>query len=223
MKRTSPKRGSLQIEDKKKSQYFQAIARKFLSHRGAPFFLSSKDLVLLDTWEKMGIPLAAVLEGIEKAFENLRQRPARKAKILSLSFCNLHVLRAFEQHRERRVGRRKKEESRDTKRRRIKAEVEKFLEHLPEDIVYLKETFIRAQKILSQREVEEKELERMEEEIENSLFWHSLEEEKEVIKKGILAEYKFRGREEFLRASKTRLIKFLRDKYRIPYISFYYY
>lgn len=223
MKGTNPERGPLEIKDKDMSHYFQAIARQFLSHRGAPFFLSSKDLVLVETWEKLGIPLSVVLEGIERSFENLRQKPAKKARVLSLSFCNLQVLRAFGQYRERLIGRSKKVESREAKRRKIKAEVEKFLGHLPEELFYLKETFVKAQKIVSRREVEEKELEQMEEKIEEALLCHSPEGEKEEIKKEILAEYKFEDKEEFQKAFETRLIKFLRDKYRIPYISFYYY
>lgn len=56
------------------SKYFQSIALHFFKHRGAPFFLSSKELDYIAGWEKMGIPLHVVLEGIERSFESYRRK-----------------------------------------------------------------------------------------------------------------------------------------------------
>jgi len=205
------------------SKYFQSIALHFFKHRGAPFFLSSKELDYIARWEKMGIPLHTVLEGIERSFEIYRPKPGRKAKIHSLAFCDLQVLKAFEQDRERKVGHKKRIVERHEKRGRAKAEVERFLAKIPHQISYLKEAYSLAQKVLSQSHVDEEELERMEGKIEELLWKNSLDEEQERVKSGVLKDYEFKQEEEFERIFKIKLIKVLRDKYKIPYISLFYY
>jgi len=218
-----PERGVVGKGEKERKEYFQSIARHFFKLRGAPFFLSSKELDLVDGWEKKEIPLHVVLEGIERSFESYRKKPGRKARIQTLGFCELHVLRAFEQYRDREVGKKKRIVDRDEKKERAKAEVLKFLKAIPLQISYLKEAYSRAQEILSKQRIDEEDLERIEEEIEELLWNNSPDEEKNRIKRSLLAEYKFRDEEEFLRAFKIKLVKVLRDRYKIPYISLYYY
>ena len=213
----------MEKKDKKRSEYFQSIARHFFKHRGAPFFLSSKDLDFISRWEKMEIPLPVVLEGIKRSFENYGRRAGRKAKIQSLAFCNLQVLKAFEQERERKVGHKKRIVERDEKRNRAKAEVQKFLETIPLQTSYLKEAYSRAQKILSKSHFNEEELERIEGEIEELLWSNSPDEEKDRVKREVSKDYEFKEEEEFVRIFKIKLVKVLRDKYKIPYISLFYY
>lgn len=208
---------------KEKSRYYQSIARHFFIERGAPFFLSSKELDLIAKWERMEIPLFIVLEGIKNAFGNYRRKPGRKARIQSLGFCNLQVLRAYEQYRERRVGQKKGVIERNEKRKRAKAEMQRFLETIPLPIEYLKEKFSQAEQILSQARFDEEQLERIEEEVEELLFMNTPEDEKGKIKAEVLVEYEFREKEEFLRIFKIKLMKFLRGKYKIPYVSLYHY
>lgn len=205
------------------SKYFQSIALHFFKHRGAPFFLSSKELDYIARWEKMGIPLHVVLEGIERSFEIYRRKPGRKTKIHSLAFCDLQVLKAFEQDRERKVGHKKRIVERHEKRDRAKAEVERFLVKIPQQISYLKEAYFLAQKVLSQSHFDEEELERIEGKIEELLWKNSVDEEKERVKSGVLKDYEFKQEEEFERIFKIKLVKVLRDKYKIPYISLFYY
>lgn len=205
------------------SKYFQSIALHFFKHRGAPFFLSSKELDYIARWEKMGIPLHVVLEGIERSFESYRRKPGRKTKIQSLAFCDLQVLKAFEQNRERKVGHKKRIVERHEKRDRAKAEVERFLAKIPQQISYLKEAYSLAQKVLSQSHFEEEELERIEGKIEELLWKNSLDEEKERVRSRVLKDYEFKQEEEFERIFKIKLVKVLRDKYKIPYISLFYY
>jgi hypothetical protein len=83
--------------------------------------------------------------------------------------------------------------------------------------------FSRAKKILSQIRLDEEELERIEEDIEELLFMKTPDEEKEKIKGEILAEFEFKEKEEFSRIFKIKAVKFLREKYKVPYISLYYY
>lgn len=206
-----------------RSQYFQAIARHFFKWRGAPFFLSSKELNLIVRWEKMGIPLRVVLEGIRRSFENSRPKRGKKGKILSLLYCDFQVLKAFEQHKERRVGERGMMLEREEKRERAKAEIEKFLGSIPPRVSFLREIYFLAQKQLSKRDLKEEELERLEEEIEEILFKNSPNEEKVEVRIEVKKEYEFRNEAEFSSIWKIKLVKLLREKHKIPYISLFYY
>jgi len=209
--------------ERESKEYFQSIARCFLGLRGSPFFLSSKELDLIARWEEMEIPLAVVLEGIERAFESHKARPGRKAKIQTLAFCELQVLRAFEQHRERKVGRRKKGVDRDEKRERAKREVQKFLETPAPPLSYLRDAYSRAQEMLSRSQSDEEELERIEAEVETLLWENSSEEEKNRVKRELRQEFEFKDEDEFKTILKIKLVKSLRDQHKIPYISLYYY
>lgn len=206
-----------------RSKYFQSIALHFFKHRGAPFFLSSKELDYVARWEEMGIPLHVVLEGIERSFEIYRRKPGRKAKIQSLAFCDLQVIKAFAQDRERKVGHKKRMVERHEKRDRAKVEVERFLGKVPSQISYLKEAYSLAQKVLSQNHFDEEELERIEGKIEELLWKNSLDEEKKRVKRGIVKDYEFKEKKEIERIFRIKLVKLLRAKYKIPYISLFYY
>lgn len=212
----------MEKKERARNRYFQEIAHEFLKSRGAPFFLSSKDLDLIAAWEKMGIPLRVALEGMERAFESYKAKPVAGQKILSLAFCKNQVLRAFEQYKERKVGAPKKGNERDRKQKRIKEEVQKFLRDIPPTLSYLNDIYAQALKVLSRGKVDEEELERMEEEIEELLFKSCPQEEKERVKKEMLEKLPHRN-EEFFSIYKTRLVKFLRETHKIPYISFFYY
>ncbi len=210
-------------KDNQRSEYYQSIARYFFKQRGAPFFLSSTELNLVENWEKMEIPLPVVLEGIKMAFDNTMRKSGRKTKIQSLAFCENQVLRAFDRHRDRRVGGERKRLERTGKKIRANAEIKKFLDILPSQIEYLKDAYSRAQRLFSQRHVDEEELERIEAEVEDLIWEHSLEEERKRVKKDVRSEYKIEEGEEFLRILRIKLVKAIRDRYKIPYISLFYY
>lgn len=210
-------------KDKQRSEYYQSIARYFFKQRGAPFFLSSTELDLVTKWEKMKIPLPAVLEGIKGAFENYRRKPGKKTRIQTLTYCEPAVLNAFDQYRERRVGHERSRMERAEKKNRASAEIRKFLDTLPETISYLQEAYSRAHRLFSLGPVDEEELERIEGEVEELLWEHTSEEERERIKADVRSEYKVEERKEFLRILRIKLVKAQRDKYKIPYISLFYY
>jgi len=70
--------------------YIEAVESHFRSARGTgSFFLSPLDWVLVETWEKRGIPLEAVIRGIDASFEKWRRRPAqaRIQMINSIAYC----------------------------------------------------------------------------------------------------------------------------------------
>lgn len=205
-----------------KSRYFQEIARFFFSLRGAPFVLSSRDQVILSSWEKLRIPLPVVVEGITRAFEGYR-RQGRARKMPALSFCDREVMRAFEEYRERKVGRRRRVVTRDEKRKKARAEVERFLRALPPEVSSLKAICGEALRLLSKKAVVEETLERLEEKLEELLFQAVPEKDKAEIKKLVQAEFKGRAREELEEISRLRLVKAWREKHKIPHLGLFYY
>lgn len=209
--------------EERRSQYFQTIARYFFEHRGAPFFLSSKELDLIAHWEKLGIPLRVVLEGMRRSFEGDKLRSKTKGKIFSLSYCDSQVLKAFQQYRERRVGKGEMVKERETKKKKAKAEVDRFLKTMPSRVIYLRDIYSQARRILSRKDFQEEELERLEEEIEELLFLRASDQEKERVKNEVRNEYGARGDEELTSIWRIKLIKLLREDNKIPYLSLFYY
>ena len=68
----------------------------------------------------------------------------------------------------------------------------------------------------------EEEVEQIEGEVEELLWQNAPDGEKARVKKEVLAGYKFKE-EEFKKIFKVKIVKVLRDKYKIPYLSLYYY
>jgi hypothetical protein len=70
--------------------YFTEIEDHFQRARGTGLFLLSPlDWALIEAWKNAGIPLEAVLRGIDQAFEKWRKRPARARihMVNSLAYC----------------------------------------------------------------------------------------------------------------------------------------
>ncbi len=70
--------------------YFTEIEEHFRIARGTGLFLISPlDWALIEAWKNSGVPLQAVLRGIDAAFDKWRSRPARARvqKVNSLAFC----------------------------------------------------------------------------------------------------------------------------------------
>src|SRR6476646_3388490 len=88
--------------------YFTEIEERFQQRRGSLLMLSTLDWALIETWREAGIPLEAVLRGIDDAFDkhNLRaQRTAgRVRKVNGLAWCSQSVMEATEQAMEAAVG-----------------------------------------------------------------------------------------------------------------------
>jgi hypothetical protein len=84
--------------------YFTEIEERFLRRRGGGLLLSTLDWALIETWKDAGIPLEAVLRGIDNAFDNYDQRPSKTKKVNSLAYCSQLVLAAAEDMKEAAVG-----------------------------------------------------------------------------------------------------------------------
>jgi len=84
--------------------YFTEIEEHFLKRRGGGLLLSTLDWALIETWKDSGIPLEAVLRGIDNTFDHYDQRPSKTRKINGLGFCSQEVLAAAEDMKEAAVG-----------------------------------------------------------------------------------------------------------------------
>ena len=84
--------------------YFTEIEERFLRRRGGGLLLSTLDWALIETWKDAGVPLAAVLSGIDAAFDRYDRRPLKTRKVNSLAFCSQEVLAAAEEMKEAAVG-----------------------------------------------------------------------------------------------------------------------
>jgi hypothetical protein len=84
--------------------YFTEVEEHFHRRRGSTLLLSTLDWALIETWKDAGIPLEAVLRGIDATFERYESRPARPRKINSLAYCSQEVLAASEEMKEAAVG-----------------------------------------------------------------------------------------------------------------------
>jgi hypothetical protein len=65
---------------------------------------STLDWALMETWKQAGIPLEAVLRGIDAAFDRYDARPNKTRKVNSLTYCAQEVLAAAEEIQEAGVG-----------------------------------------------------------------------------------------------------------------------
>jgi hypothetical protein len=82
-------------------EYFSEIEQLFSRRRGSVLLLSTLDWALIETWREAGIPLAAVLRGIDNAFDKhdaqrLRAR-GRLRKVNGLAWCAQAVMQAAEE------------------------------------------------------------------------------------------------------------------------------
>jgi hypothetical protein len=84
--------------------YFTEVEEHFHRRRGSTLLLSTLDWALIETWKDAGIPLEAVLRGIDATFDRYENRPARPRKINGLAYCSQEVLAAAEEMKEAAVG-----------------------------------------------------------------------------------------------------------------------
>jgi hypothetical protein len=84
--------------------YFTETEERYLRRRGGGLLLSTLDWALIETWKDAGIPLEAVLRGIDAAFDHYDQRPSKTKKVNSLAYCSQEVLAAAEAMKEAAVG-----------------------------------------------------------------------------------------------------------------------
>ena len=88
--------------------YFSEIEERFTARRGSLLLLSTLDWALIETWREAGVPLAAVLRGIDDAFDRYEQRRARAKgrlqKVNGLAWCAQAVMQAATEMAEAATG-----------------------------------------------------------------------------------------------------------------------
>ena len=86
--------------------YFTEIEERFQQRRGSILLLSTLDWALIETWRDAGIPLEAVLRGIDTAFDRYDARKSRAnlRRVNGLAWCAQEVMTAAEQMREAMIG-----------------------------------------------------------------------------------------------------------------------
>jgi hypothetical protein len=88
--------------------YFTEIETRFQQRRGSLLMLSTLDWALIETWREAGIPVEAVLRGIDDAFDKYDAKTQRAGKrvrkVNGLAWCAQAVMQAVEQSREAAIG-----------------------------------------------------------------------------------------------------------------------
>ncbi len=89
-------------------EYFSEIEDRFTARRGSLLLLSTLDWALIETWREAEVPLAAVLRGIDEAFDKHEARKARMkgrlAKVNGLAWCAQAVMQAAAEMAEASIG-----------------------------------------------------------------------------------------------------------------------
>src|ERR1700722_19654009 len=85
---------------------FTEIEEHFQRRRGSLLLLSTIDWALIETWREAGIPLAAMLQGIDAAFDkhDARKNKARVRRVNGLAYCAQEVVYAMDAMQEAAVG-----------------------------------------------------------------------------------------------------------------------
>lgn len=88
--------------------YFSEIEERFQRRRGSILMLSTLDWALIETWREAGVPLEAVLRGIDDAFDKhdarLARAKTRTRKVNGLAWCAQAVMQAAEELQEAATG-----------------------------------------------------------------------------------------------------------------------
>jgi hypothetical protein len=88
--------------------YFTEIEERFQQRRSSLLMLSTLDWALIETWREAGVPLEAVLRGIDSAFDKHDAKALRSSirtrKINGLAWCAQSVMEAVEQAMEASIG-----------------------------------------------------------------------------------------------------------------------
>jgi predicted RNase H-like nuclease (RuvC/YqgF family) len=73
--------------------YYTEIEEHFQVARGTGLFLLSPlDWALIETWKDSGVPLEAVLRGIDRAFEKWHAKKSKTHQVNSIAYCSQAVM-----------------------------------------------------------------------------------------------------------------------------------
>ena len=231
--------------------YFTEIENYFWKKRGAHLLVSPLDWAIMDTWQKAGVPLEAVMKGIDQAFESYqRSRRGAGKPLKSLVYCTDAVLAAAEEQLEAAAGSASKNGNARAKEPFSRDELRSYIANNAAQIGSLAKDKGRAKAGLAERlnEVREsldgmatlldspgpldlEDLERrltiLDDKLEATLTSHASEEMMLEIRRemdGQLAAYRRKMKaEQIALVEKQYLQKRLLEEFRLPRLSLYYF
>ncbi len=230
--------------------YYTEIEEYFWRKRGAHLLVSPLDWAIVETWQQAGVPLSAVLKGIDRAFESYaRSRRGAGRPLKSLAYCASAVLDAAAEEKEAAAGagpqtrsaRQEETFSRDELRgyfsgnhERLQRAAEKLAPGQPGLAEKLKETAARIEELLpildAPGNLDLEDLERrmtvLEEKLTAALLAAVPEETLLGVRRELdrqLAAYRGKMTAEQLRHLEQKYIeKRLREHYNLPRLSLFY-
>lgn len=207
----------------RRQDYYQKIARAFLKHQPAIFFIPPRDLELISEWEKLGLPLEVIIEGIDRAFAR-RLAGRRKKNIYSLSQCEKEILKAYAQRQERLVGQQAPlAQDPAGKAARVLQEVHSCLETLPPELSEVRRILEEARAALQANPPEEARLEALDEELDRALWDLTPEPEKQQSLAAARQDYPGRTDSQLEEIRQTRVARERRQQLRLPRLALFYY
>lgn len=212
----------MERDDSGQEHYYQTIARFLFNLRGAPFILSPREIDVIEGWEQRQVPLRTALDGMKAAYEYFRKNPGSRRRF-TLTFCRRFVSAAYSQHRERKVGEKSAGRDRDERIESIKAEVRSFLRNISKEVLYLKDLYLEILDDLSLDKLKDETLETRDKQVDQVLLDRATRNCMDRYKKEVGVEYDVTGEEERKQIARRKYIKDKRERYKIPYVSLYYY
>ena len=223
-------------DDSAQSGYYRDIARAYLARRGGPLLLTARVQAAIAAWEADRVPLRVVLEGVGRAFDDLKAR-GRASRAVPLAFCDRAVRAAFAQHRDRAAGRHKPAAAgpaRPDKRERARREIGQALASLPAGETGMKSLLAEALGVLDREPSDSDALERIDAAIEEALWAGATEAEKAdaatEARKSLKGRSAARGHVPgtcppagFADTAKRLAVQAARARRRVPHVSLHYY
>jgi hypothetical protein len=94
----------MSTEEQAFQDYFLAIEEHLGRRRGKPLLLSPRDVALVREWNRAGLPLEAVIRGIDRFFGREARRTTPRRGTVTLAYVETDVVICFEELKAARLG-----------------------------------------------------------------------------------------------------------------------
>ncbi len=228
--------------------YFSEIEETFIRRRGKSLLLSPLDWTLIESWQKRGIPQHIVIRSVEKIFDDIAKDPKRNPSVKSIAYCADEVERQYRDWVSSQAGGRPEESEGPETNTTGNAEIVSHLQSLTEEIGAASQkadTALSSVLITTLSELEklkhmaetagpnteateniEKELTKLEAEIDKALMASAEEEELAAAKKAVeghLGQYAGKMQQDvYDKTFELMVVKKLRENAGIPAFSLFY-
>jgi hypothetical protein len=225
--------------------YFSEIEETFIRRRGKSLLLSPLDWTLIESWQKRGIPQHIVIRSVEKIFDDIAKDPKRNPSVKSIAYCADEVERQYRDWVSSQAGARPEGEETPDGNSTGNAEIVSHLQSIIEDLKaasqrsdtalkpVLAATLGKLEKLKQTAETAapdseniEKELTKLEAEIDKALIDNAGEEELAAAKKAVedhLGQYAGKMQQDvYEKTFELMAVKKLRENAGIPAFSLFY-